>query len=431
LNILSASRYGTGKTAELVLNTPFTILKTYGKRTVEEVSWIPPEEAQRLAPVVKKPVPGSTFRRKNVVVLILEGMGKEYIGSLNAYAGYTPFLDTLIRQSLVFPNAYANSKRSIEGIPAIVAGLPALMYDPFITSAYSGNSVTSLASLLKQEGYASIFFHGGTNGTMGFDNFSRLAGFDRYFGRTEYHNDADFDGSWGIYDEPFLRRAAQELNQTDTPFVAALFTLSSHHPYSIPPQYKDKFPQGTLPIHPSIGYADYSLKRFFEEASRMPWFSHTLFVITADHTALSEYGFYRNHVGLFSIPVIYYAPGDSLTPQKNFRTTQQIDILPSVMDYLGYDKPFFALGESVFDKEHNGYSIQFIDGTYQLIEDNYVLMMDTIRRNSLFDFVADSLLLTNLAARDSIRENEMESKLKSVVQQYNRALVHNEMKINP
>jgi phosphoglycerol transferase MdoB-like AlkP superfamily enzyme len=176
----------------------------------------------------------------------------------------------------VFPNSFANGKRSIEGIPAIIAGIPSLLSDPFITSAYSGNNVTSFASLLKKKGYHTVFYHGGTNGTMGFDNFSRLAGFDHYFGRTEYNNDKDFDGTWGIYDEPFLQRTISELNKVNSPFAATIFTLSSHHPYKIPEKYIGKFPEGTLPIHAAVRYADFALEKFFNAASSAPWFKDYL-----------------------------------------------------------------------------------------------------------------------------------------------------------
>ena len=428
LNILSASRYGTGKTAELVLNTSFTIIKTFGKNTIEEIHWMSETETININPLIKHYQHSSTFQKKNVVIIILEGIGKEYIGSLNNYKGYTPFLDSLIQNSLVFPNAYANGKRSIEGIPAILAGLPALMHDPFISSAYSGNSVVSVAGLLSKEGYSSTFFHGGTNGTMCFDNFSKLAGFEKYYGRSEYNNDADFDGSWGIYDEPFLIRTVQELDKSTKPFLASIFTLSSHHPYKIPEAYQSTFSKGTLPIHQSVQYADYSLRKFFDSVSKMSWFKNTLFIITADHTALSEQSFYRNHVGLFSIPVIIYAPEDSLISGVNMKTTQQIDILPGLMDYLGYDKPFFALGESMFDSSTKGYAIQFIDDTYQLISEGYVFTLDTLRQNSLYKFVNDSALSVSISGNDSLQERKMEEKLKSVVQQFNKAIIHNEMK---
>ncbi len=428
LNILSASRYGTGKTTALILNTPFVIIKTFGKQTLEDIHWMSDDESKRINPLIKLPSTKDNFKSKNVVLLILESFGKEYIGSLNSFDGYTPFLDSLIGKSLIFQNAFANGKRSIEGIPAIVAGLPGMMTDPFITSAYSSNSITTLPSLLKLKGYNSVFFHGGTNGTMGFDNFSKLSGFDHYFGRTEYNYDADFDGSWGIYDEPFLQRTAEEINRMKPPFLAAVFTLSSHHPYIIPEKYLKLFPAGTLPIHQSIRYTDYSLKRFFETASKMPWYSNTLFVITADHTALSEKSFYQNNVGQLAVPILYYCPSDSTLIGESTLTTQHIDILPSVLDYLGYDHKFFAFGKSVFANSSASMAVSFSNETYQLIQDSNVFILRNNEKNSFFNFATDSLLKNELIGTDTVKERMMEKKLKSFIQNFNHALINNEMK---
>lgn len=431
LNILSASQYGPGQMASLVLNSAFTVIKTVGKESIQEVHFFSDEELEQIHPVIKNfNVNGKTFRRKNVVLIILESFGKEYSGKLNSSKGYTPFLDSLMEHSLVFPNAFANGKRSIEGIPAIIAGLPALMNEPFITSPYSGAPITSLANTLKKFDYTSLFFHGGSNGTMGFDNFSKLAGFDKYFGRKEYNNDKDYDGNWGIYDEPFLLRFQKELSTVKEPFLGALFTISSHHPYSIPENYRGVFEQGTLPIHESIQYTDYSLKVFFDKSSREPWFKNTLFVITADHTALSEKSFYQGRVGMYAVPMIYYSPGDSLIG-TDMHTTQQIDILPSILHYLNYPQPFFSLGSSVFDKKEKGFAVNFINGTYQWIEEDYSLIFDTLQGNQLYQFSTDSLLRQNRVNQEKVRVQEMERKLKALIQQHNNALLTNQLIAKP
>jgi phosphoglycerol transferase MdoB-like AlkP superfamily enzyme len=428
LNILSASRYGAGKNTALVLNTSFTVIKSFGKQRISEMHWMPTSVSKRINPVIKLPQQGITFKHKNVVVIILESFGKEYIGRLNSNDGYTPFLDSLMSYCLVFDNAFANGKRSIDGIPAVVAGIPALLPDPFITSAYSSDNVTSIPSLLKPKGYTSVFFHGGTNGTMGFDNFSRLAGFDYYFGRKEYNNDDDFDGSWGIFDEPFLQRAILEMNKLNTPFISTIFTISSHHPYRIPDKYSNIFAEGSLPIHRSIRYADYSLKKFFEAASKTQWYSNTLFVITADHTAEPEKPFYQGQVGLYSIPILYFSPGDSLLKGISSVTTQQIDILPFVMDYLGYDSSYFAFGNRIFDKRTDGFAVSSIDYTYQLISNDYAYEMKNQGKYSFYNFKNDSTLKIDISGTDTVLENKMELKLKAFVQNFNHAIITNQMK---
>ena len=422
LTIISASKYGSSNLSPLILNTPFTFLKTFGKSELKAVHFMSETEENKLSPVIHSPLGTVAFRPMNVVLIILESFGKEYSGLLNNNIGYTPFLDSLMMQSYYCTDAFANGKRSIEGIPAITSGLPALTNEPIITSSYGGNSMTSIANLLDQKAYQTYFFHGGTNGTMGFDNFSKAVGYKNYFGRTEYNNDNDFDGTWGIYDEPFLHRTVDELSKSTQPFFATLFTISSHHPYSIPEQYKKIFKDGSLPIHKSIRYADYALSKFFSYASKQKWYRNTLFVITADHTALSEKQFYMNRQGLYSIPLIFFSPTDSIK-YKQTKTTQQIDILPSILSYLNYDKPYFAFGQSVFNDSVQGFAINYLNDTYQLIQDNIALIYDGNNSNELIQF-KDERSSHYTVKPDSIG---MEKKMKAFIQQYNSSLINNKM----
>ncbi len=423
LTIISASQYGNSTFTPLILNTPFTYMKTFGKTDLEEKNFMSLNAAETISPTLNLPS-DSTFRNLNVVLIILESFGKEYIGHYNNGKGYTPFLDSLIEKSYDCTQAFANAKRSIEGIPAITAGIPSLLSEPFITSAYAANSLTSIASLLDKKNYETIFFHGGTNGTMGFDNFSKAIGYNKYFGRTEYNNDNDFDGSWGIFDEPFLRRTAEELTKVDRPFFATIFTLSSHHPYDIPKQYTGKFTEGTLPIHKSIRYADYSLKKYFEYASTLPWYKNTLFVITADHTATSDSPYYQNRQGMYSIPLLFFMPTDNLIG-KNNKTCQQIDILPSIMGYLNYDKNYFAFGQNTFDKSKKGYAITYLNETYQFIENNFTYITDYSGNSEYYRFTDDSI-----AGPVQPDSSQMHLKLNAFIQNYNSALINNKMTVH-
>jgi hypothetical protein len=428
ITVGTAAQYGGGHSSALVLNTPFTIIKTWGKAELEPVHWVDESLAERLQPFRYVPLPpDSGHRAPNVVILLLESFGSEYIRSLNpAGTAYTPFLDSLFSHSLLCTSAFANAKRSIEGIPAVVAGIPALMNEPFITSVYAGNRYEGLASLLGKLGYRSVFFHGGTNGTMGFDHFTKAAGFERYFGRKEYNDDRDFDGNWGIYDGPFLQRAVRELDALPEPFLGAVFTLSSHHPYSIPPDLRSRFPEGRLPIHASIRYTDDCLRAFFKAASASPWYRNTVFVITADHSAESETPYFQGKAGMYAIPVAYFRPDGSLGG-KYVRTTQQIDILPSVLDLVRYPDTVFAFGNSIFrpNAPSGGYSC--LQSVYQLIDNGNVLTMDTTFHRSLYRLEEDPSMQHDLSASDSIRTEEMSLRLKAMIQRFNEVLLDNAM----
>ncbi len=427
INMQTAARYATPQLIPLVLNTPFTIIKTLGKDELNDNKYMSDAEAKSLFNIHQQLNPTAAFKPMNVVVIILESFSKEYIGYFNHGEGYTPFLDSLISQSFVCTNAFANAKRSVEGIPATVASLPALMNEPFITSAYNANKINSIASVLKTKGYQSAFFHGGNNGTMGFDNFCRLAGYDRYYGRNEYTGDKNnYDGNWGIYDEPYYHYCVEKFSQMHSPFVTTIFSLSSHHPYTIPEKYKNHFPKGTLPIEESIAYADYALKTFFTEASSKPWFKNTLFVITADHTGPAGQFQYQTRTGIYKIPIIYYSPADYLKGSTNV-VTQQSDILPGILSYLHYAGNFSAFGTNVFSDKDEHFAINYMNNSYQYISNEYVLQFDGEHSTGLYDYHNDVNLEHNLLAEKTNEALPFEKKLKAIIQQYQQGMLHNKL----
>ncbi len=409
----------------LTLNTSFTILQTMNQDNLQPLNYLSTTEAARLFSPIRQFRLTQPFEKKNVIILILESFGKEYVGFYNNYRGYTPFLDSLFQRSLTFHYSLADGKKSVEGIPAIIASIPNLNNNPFIFSPFVSNQFNSLASILGDEGYQTAFFHGGKNGTMGFDLFAKAAGFQTYFGKNEYPNPKDYDGNWGIYDEPYLQYIAKKLNTFKQPFFITEFTLSSHHPYQLPIKYKGRFPEGTLPIHRVIAYSDYALKRFFETAQKQPWYKNTLFVLVADHTSISEKPFFQNPLGTFEITMAYFAPGDLLLYGKKNIVTQQIDIMPSILNYLHYPKPFFAFGKSIFDKKSSHFAVTYLNNLYEMTTPNQFLLFDGDNIKGVYKLPEDSLLQHNLFSPD--KHYPGLDTLKAFLQIYSHALIDNKM----
>jgi phosphoglycerol transferase MdoB-like AlkP superfamily enzyme len=431
ISLLTAGNYTSAKYVPLLLNTPFSIAKTVGNESLLTITYFNNESdlAKIYSPVHKGVMTG--FRKYNVMIIIMESFSLEHIGAFNKdledgrYQGFTPFIDSLIGHSLAF-KGYANGKTSIQGIPAVLSGILSLMNESYIQSNYSADKVNSLAGLLKTKGYTSAFFHGGTNGTMGFDSYMRFAGFDHYYGRREYHNEKDYDGKWGIRDEEFFQYTAHTMNQLPQPFLVAIFSLSSHHPYIVPGKYAHIFKGGKLPIQKSIMYADYSLREFFETAKKMPWFENTLFVITADHTSEGYYPYYQSSVGQYAIPILFYKKDSNLHGLSK-KIVQQTDIMPSVLGYLGYDKDFVAYGTSVFDTNAPRFSIHYISGLYGLIKDGYLLEYDGNHSTALYDLNADKLQTNNLVKEDLLVMKKLENFMKAYIQQYNNRVIENRL----
>lgn len=421
----------TPEEMNIVLNTPFSILKTLKAVSLKPVNYYPEQELTKLYDPIHLPQTDKPFNKKNVVVLILESFAKEHFGELNKdiqegrYKGYTPFLDSLIRNGYTFTDTYANGRKSIDALPSVITGIPSIG-EPFVLSVYSGNETTSLAKLLGKKGYETAFFHGAPNGSMGFSAYMKLAGIQHYFGKNEYNNDQDFDGIWGIWDEPFLQFTANKINTLKQPFFASFFSLSSHHPFKVPEKYQGKFPKGPLPVQEPIGYTDNALREFFATASKMPWFNNTLFVICADHATVSYLPEYQTTAGGFQIPIIFYAPGEGLVGKAD-KLVQQIDIMPTVLNYLHYDEPYFAFGSDAFKPGRDNFVLNNNAGSYNFYYKDFMMSYDGLKPVSLYNMKQDRLMKQDLIKQHPAILDTMETKMKAFIQQYNNRMIENKL----
>ena len=410
--------------AVLVLNTPFSLIHSVTKQPYPEVKYFSEEEVKEifdpvhLTPNYSLPVINTssllTPNYNNVCVIILESFASEYTGG----QGYTPFLDSLMAEGLSFKQTFANGKQSIDAMPSVLSSIP-MMIEPFTTTAYASNDINSFATYLKPLGYRSAFFHGAPNGSIGIQAFINNAGFDQYYGLDEYPNKEDFDGTWAIWDEEYLQYMVGCLDTIPQPFVSAVFTSTSHHPFLYPEKHKGKFKAGPHPMYECIGYTDYSLKRFFETAKTKDWYKNTLFVITADHTTIITNPEYLNSRGIYEIPIMFYHPTDSrLQKVVMNKTMQQIDILPSVLSYLGYKKDYFAFGKDIFSAtEEENYAINYCPDGYQIYKDSLLLQFNGEKVISVYDFKNDRMLSENRIGAFPAQDS-MEIKLKAFIQQY-------------
>ncbi len=435
ITISNANQY-VNRPAEtgIVLNTPFSIFRTLQKTPFIVPNYMSDKEASALYTPLHQPNDSSAFTPRNVVVLILESYSKQHIGFYNktlrggTYKGFTPFLDSLITTSgMTYKYSYANGRKSIEGMPSVLSSLPNYVEPLFLTPA-SLNAMSGLARELgENKGYTTAFFHGAQNGSMGFQAFARATGFQHYYGRTEYNadpdfnGDKDFDGTWAIWDEEFFQFFAEQMTQMKEPFMTALFSASSHDPFVVPEKYKSRFPQGERPLQQCIAYTDYALKRFFETASRQAWFKNTLFVITADHVSQQIDPFYCTSLGNYCVPIILYAPGDPvLRGYDEEQIVEQIDIMPTVLSYLHYDKPYIAFGRNMLGKE-NGFALHWVpeSSSYEYVWGDYVLQFDGNQVTSAYAFRTDSTFSHDvLSTMPQATLDQMQRHMKSIIQQY-------------
>lgn len=441
INISNAAQYvERPEEIPIVLNTPFAILRTFDKSTFQEVKYFSSEELDSIFSPVHYPNRSASFnqhiiqeKRPNIVLIILESFGREHIGALNKnledgnYKGYTPFLDSLIAQSWAFNRAYANGRKSIDALPSIVASVPSLV-QPYIVSEYANNRINGMAHLLKKIGYETAFYHGAPNGSMGFLAFTKMAGYDQYLGKNEFNNDGEFDGIWGIWDEPFFQFFAQDMNRLNEPFFTTIFSLSSHHPFKVPEKYEGVFPEGPLPLHKCMGYTDMALRRFFESAAKAPWFKNTLFIITADHCTIPFHEEYKTPVESFAIPILFYKP-DEIEPRMDNSLAQQTDILPTVMSFIDYPYPFVAFGNDLWSAKNNKrFVINYFNESFQFLYENYALYFDGKNVTGIYDLEHDPLQKHNLIGQ--VDKPSAEKLLKAVIQQYISRMINDRLAWN-
>lgn len=422
INLLDASRYAkTSSQADLVLNTPFAIIRTMFSNNFKKENFVSKSQIDSLVQPIKQ-YKNNPPTKPNVVIFILESNAKEYFGSFNKrenipnYKGYTPFVDSLAQHSLIFTNAYSNGWKSIHAVSSVLAGIPSFK-DAFTSSPFPKQKTTSLVSTLESIGYSTSFFHGAPNGSMGFLGYTNILGVDNYYGKIEYNNDADFDGVWGIWDEPFFQYFNKTISAKKQPFMATLFSVSSHEPYKVPTKYEGKFPKGDVNIHKCIGYTDFALRQFFAKAKNQSWFKNTIFVLVGDHGNTVFYDEYKKELNRNSVAMLIYRP-DEKYKGENSDFAQQIDIYPTILDMIGYQKPFRSWGRSlVGDTKNPPFLIKYAQNVFQYGSGNYVCIFDGKKGIGFYD-KNDKDMKTNLIKNRNAEMDLLELKCKAFIQDY-------------
>ena len=420
-----AAAYCQPKNTALVNNDAYNILRTLFTPELKEVYYMSNEEADQLCPVVFTPLPippweESEQTSRNVVLIVVESLGQEFMGCYNTQTDAdtrTPFLDSLAQYCTLY-DGRANGKKSIEGILAINTSIPNLMAQPFVSSPYGADDFTGIPAVFKRHGYHTVFYHGTYNGVMDFDRLCAKIGFDEYMGKNEYEAEGlgrpeDYDGVWGILDEPFLQYTVRHINQYSTqPFFAEIFTVSSHHPYPIPDEHKERFQEGRHPILKCVEYTDYSLRRFFDEARKQPWFDNTLFIITADHSGHGLTPEYNDYDGWYRIPMMVFDPQHP-EGSRNALIVQQIDIFPSLVDLFRFDEQFITFGNSIGRLIHVGNQVYFGNGYYCLVIND--------KNDSTYHNIA--VIQGNHEEGGTLELRY----LKALIQQYNHRVINNKL----
>lgn len=387
ITLSNAMLYTTDtKKAIMILSNPFCIIRTISNH-MDVPRYFEEEELENIYTPSHYPADyqSDMFGKCegcNVVVFILESFSAEHSAllapELHASEGYTPNLDRLMRDGLVFTRCYANGTTSIMAPPSVWSSMPSFGHS-FLLLSESIADCTSLPSMLADKGYQTAFFNGSESGSMGFGAYAHIAGITKLYSMEDYearYSDNDFDGQWGIWDEPFLKFMGEELCSFQEPFFASVFTITSHHPFVVPSHAIAELPAGTTRAHRPIAYTDRAVGRFMERFKDEPWFQNTLFIFVADHVSSERVAERTHHYpGMNHIIGFMYHPDGRLRGTYD-HVMSQIDIMPTTLGLMGNSEPYFAIGRDVFNEPHrDNFTILNggLEGVYVALTDDYFI----------------------------------------------------------
>lgn len=297
--------------------------------------------------------PAGEPKKKNIVFILLESWSAKRVGAYGDKSGATPFFDSLAQKSWFFTNAYATGRRSIASLPSAVSSIPTLYGSLYITSPHEQNFQRGMGAILREQGYSTMFTYAAKAGSMGFNAFARLAGFDKILTRENFPADAAHDGVWGIYDHVTFARTLEEIDAARKPVLSVVYTLHPHPPFTLPAgnaHFSDAVPRAKY--YNALRYADNSLRDFFTAAEEKAWFKDTVFVLMADHAFEEKQG--RDS---FRIPLLIYSPG-FVAAQKDERIASELDVLPTLIDLLQLKTAHASMGKSALS---GGQRFAYID----------------------------------------------------------------------
>lgn len=284
---------------------------------------------------------GEPQRDWNVVLILEESFGSDFVGSLGDSRGLTPEFDKLARQGQLFDQFYATGNRTARALEAVLTSMPPIPTESILKREHS-QRVFTLAHVLEQRGYERLFMTAGRGLFDGVRSFMKANGFNQFREQSDYRSPL-FVNAWGVSDEDLFREALRELDGLHArgkPFFATLLTVSNHRPFTFP---AGRIPSDAQTRENAIRYADWALGQFFHEAAAHEFFRNTLFVAMGDHGA-RIYGSQRFPIQSYRVPVLLISPDRAAAGTRCHTLACSLDIAPTILGCLGgeYRSVFFG-----------------------------------------------------------------------------------------
>jgi len=354
-------------------------------------------------------------KKLNIVIFIMENLHPDYLN-------YMPFLNSLKKDGLYFNNFYSCATRTWPAVSSILFSIPTVYSRAITDEPFSQNVYRSIAHILKDEGYETIFLHGGEGYFFRFNYFTKyIGGFDK----TIFMEDFDLskvkvDKSWGVHDEYVFLRANEEFKNLKRPFLGVVLSLSAHPPYDLPSEFKVlSSTVANCDYFNSLIYVDYSLKKFFDKAKKEDYFEDTVFIIVSDHqNPISP----KNPLDAFRIFCLFYSP-KYIKPQISNILGSQLDILPSIIDFLKINTLHSSFGKSLFSSSKERYAYMYGGDVLYWTNNSYVLIHNKEQVLGIYDYSIDHFFRSKLT--DLNLQKKLEQQLFSFYKVAREALKQN------
>jgi len=322
----------------------------------------------------------------NVVILLLESWDPDFIDITRELAGkkpynVTPNYNALAKKGRLYTNFYANGQRSIDGIAALIAGIPRMPGAGGLGEGIETNGIGWLGNIAKKQGYQTSFLSGSYRHSFYMDKIAPLAGFDTYYGSedlTPLHPNPP-TSYWGGWDYDLFMAGHKLYTQSKQPFLSVMFSVSTHAPWALPEPRFQKF-KGNSDAERFLNtmyYTDWALGKFFAAVEKSNYAKNTIFMLLADHASGNMP--HPNMREQYNIPLLVL--GSNIKPGLDDRLSSQIDLIPTLIDLAGWkDATYASLGMSLVDPRVKRSVIFGRDAMTGRIEDNGTLVVRSLDR---------------------------------------------------
>jgi phosphoglycerol transferase MdoB-like AlkP superfamily enzyme len=339
-------------------------------------------DIQQKFPLSKQIIETDSAHQWNVVLVLMESMTGNVMQQFGCKENLTPFLDSLAQVSVNVTRHYSTGTHTCNGIYSTLFGYPSFMgVHPMSNPNSVNQSFYGMPSVLKEKGYQNIFF---TSHDCYWDNmqgFLPKNGMDTIYDFRSHRQGTQVN-ALGVPDEIVFETALKKIDEhsLNGPVFATVLTVSTHTPYTIPEwsTFK-KLPQHSDAMKNSYKYADWSLKNFFTQAEKKPWFKNTIFVFVADHGINLEpesdmpLSFHRT-------PLLFYQK--DMLPQQLNVLASQTDIFPTLMGLLNQSYTNNTMGIDLL-KEKRSYVYFVGTNTIGCVDSSYFYIYRKFGSSSL------------------------------------------------